>query len=86
MRKADRYAAVRAMELLARSVNNEEILISRWFSGGVADGDIDEDTTDEDLDYYIEDENFSDIMACFLRCMADAKSDVGLYIDGIVSK
>lgn len=86
MNKAERCKAVRAMDFLARSVNNEDILYGKWLMGGVADGDIDEDTTDEDLDYYIEDENFSDIMACFLRCMADAKSDGGLYIDGIVSK
>lgn len=86
MNKAKRCEAVRAMETLVRSVNDEAILLDRWFVSGVADGDIDKDTTDEDLDYYIEDENFSDIMACFLRCMADAKSDGGLYIDGIVSK
>lgn len=86
MNKAKRCAAVRAMDFLARSVNNEDILYGKWLMGGVADGDITDDTTDEDLEWYIEDMNFSELMACFLRCMKAANEDGGLYIDGIVSK
>lgn len=86
MNKAERCKAVRAMDLLARSMNNEEILYGKWLMGGVADGDITEETTDEDLEWYINDNNFSELMACFLRCMKAAKEDGGLYIDGVVSK
>lgn len=86
MNKAERCQAVRAMDLLARSVNNEDILYGKWLMGGVADGDIDENTTDEDLEWYIGDKEFSELMSCFLRCMKAAKEDGGLYIDGIVSK
>lgn len=86
MNKAKRCEAVRAMEMLVRSVNDEAILLDRWFVSGVADGDIDKDTTDEDLNYYIEDKNFAELMGCFLMCMKDAHDDGGLYIDRIVSK
>ena len=36
---------------------------------GVADGDIRPDTTDEDLEYYIEDDAFADLMDTFLHIM-----------------
>ena len=85
MNKAERIAAIKAMDLLARSVNNEGILVNRWFTYGVADGDITENTTGEDLEYYLEDDNFRDLMECFLICMKDTYKDGGLYIDGIVS-
>ena len=85
MNKAERIAAIKAMDLLARSINNEEILVNRWFAYGVADGDITEDTTGEDLEYYTEDRNFRNLMGTFLRCMRAAHDDGGLYIDGIVS-
>ena len=85
MNKAERIAAIKAMDLLTRCVNNEEILVNRWFAYGVADGDITEDTTGEDLEYYLEDDNFRDLIKCFLICIKDAYKDGGLYIDGIVS-
>lgn len=86
MNKAERCKAVRAVDFLARSMNNEDILYGKWLMGGVADGDITDETTDEDLEWYIEDMNFSELMACFLRCMKAANEDGGLYIDGVVSK
>lgn len=59
---------------------------------GVADGDIEygdlsvgPDDADE-LEYYMEDEPFADLMDTFLRCMAHARRDGGLYCDGVVSK
>lgn len=82
----ERITALRAMEFLVRSVNNEELLIP-WLMEGVADGDIDENTTDEELiDYVDNDKFFADIMATFLCVMHSAAKDGGLYIDGVVSE
>lgn len=80
-----RIEVVRAMELLARAVN-DETAIEGWLMCGVADGDITEQTTDEELEYYVEDDNtFAELMGCFLRTMERAKEG-GLYVDGVVSK
>lgn len=80
-----RAKMVRAMEFIARQVNDEEVFES-WLMYGVADGDIDGEETDEDLSYYCEDVNFSDLMERFLDLMKNAKKSGGLYCDGTVSK
>lgn len=80
-----RAELVRAMETVARSVNDEDVF-EAWLISGVADGDIDEDTTDEDLEYYCEDKTFADLMERFLDLMMKAKKSGGLYADRIVSK
>ncbi len=49
-----------------------------WRSVGPDDAD--------ELEYYMEDEPFADLMDTFLRCMAHARRDGGLYCDGVVSK
>jgi len=86
--KTDRIRAVKAMEFLARQINAENIFMY-WLGDGVADGDIrygDLLPTDEDdLAYYLEDEHFSDLMALFLRLMAMAFKDGGLYCDDVTS-
>lgn len=86
MNKHERATAIRAMEFLARSLNDESIF-NLWLSLGVADGDIDGSETDDDLEYYYEDDtDFAEIMDVFLTAMARAKKSGGLYIDGVVSK
>ena len=85
MNLSRRAKVVRAMETIARCVNDEEVF-DRWLSYGVADGDIDDDTTDEDLEYYCEDKTFADLMERFLDLMIAAKKSGGLYEDRIVSK
>ena len=80
-----RAGMVRAMEYIARAVNDEEVFYS-WLLCGVADGDIDDSTTDEELEYYCEDETFADLMERFLDLMTRAKKNGGLYIDKVVSK
>lgn len=81
-----RAEVVKAMELLVRSVNDEE-LIEPWLMCGVADGDIDDNTTDEDLECYVDDnENFASLMGLFLRIMSRANKDGGIYVDKVVSK
>lgn len=85
MKKKLRTEVVRAMETLARCINDEEVF-EGWLICGVADGDIDETTTDEELEFYIEDNTFAELMETFLRVMARAKKSGGLYVDGVVSK
>ena len=85
MNLSRRAKVVRAMETIARCVNDEEVFY-RWLLCGVADGEIDDDTTDEDLEYYCEDKTFADLMERFLDLMNAAKKSGGLYEDKIVSK
>lgn len=88
MNREERMKMVKAMEYIARQLNDEEIA-ERWLMAGVADGDIaDGDLSaeaGEDMDWYIEDQHFSDLMETFLRCMYAAKKHGGLYCDGVVS-
>lgn len=81
-----RKKVVLAMELLARCINDEDIFMG-WLSCGVADGDIPGYSTDvADVDdYYIEDDNFKDLMTLFLKKMSSAYRSGGLYVDSIVS-
>ena len=81
----ERIEVIRAMETLARAINDEDIFY-QWLVNGVADGDIKEDTSDEELEYYADDEEFAELVSLFLDIMSNAKNDGGLYIDGIVSK
>lgn len=95
----DRAEFVRAMEMIMRATNDEDI-ITGWLMCGVADGDITGKETDEELEWYCEDKNFADIMACFSRCMwritrayedEEEKEDIKkgngtLYFSGVVSK
>lgn len=85
MNLKERAEMVRAMDCVARSINDEDIFYG-WLVNGVADGDIDESTTDEDLEWYCEDENFADLMHYFLFLMSKAKKSGGLFCDGVVDK
>lgn len=85
MRKAERIKMVKAMEFIARQINDEDVF-EGWLISGVADGDIeygDLDSDDENLDWYIEDEHFEELMECFLRRMSRANKIGGLYCDGV---
>lgn len=79
-----RASVVRAMDTLARAINDEDIL-EDWLVYGVADGDIKNDTTDEELEWYCEDDEFAELMGLFLRRLNSARKDGGLYVDGVVS-
>lgn len=91
MNKIERIQMVKAMEFLARNINDEDVF-EKWLICGVADGDIDYGelvTTPDDediLDYYLGDEAFADLMDTFLNIMAKAAKSGGLYCDGVVSK
>lgn len=85
MDKKLRCEIVRAMDLLARTINDEEVF-ETWLIYGVADGDITEDTTDDELECYIGDEEFASLMNTFTIIMRDAHLSAGLYADGVTSK
>lgn len=72
-----RVELVKAMNLLALSINAEDYIDS-WLSFGVADGD------DNFEDYCENDDDFASLMALFIRLMSRARKDGGLYCDGVV--
>lgn len=90
MNKVERIKLIRAMEFVARQVNNERIF-EDWLISGVADGDIEYGDLDvgiddfDDLEYYIGDEEFADLMSCFLEIMSYANVSGGLYCDDVIS-
>lgn len=81
----ERKQMVLAMERLVRSVNDEDYIMP-WLSCGIPDGDIEKYTEDEVDDYFIEDEHFAELMGLFLKIMAKAKANGGLYACGVCSK
>lgn len=85
--KIDRLKMVSCMEYIARQINNEDVF-DGWLMIGVADGEIEYGDLDFNNipEYYIEDDNFKDLMSCFLRRMVDAYKSGGLYCGGIVSR
>ena len=86
--KKQRALMYKAMDYIVRCVNSEDY-IDTWFMCGVADGDINDDTTIEEImcdDYYMDAQNFSEIMGLFLRIMSKANKDGGLYAGGVTSK
>ena len=78
---------VKAMETIVRNLN-DETRIEYWLTCGVADGDIDENTKDEDLEFYTRDNNFADLMYRFLRTLGIRQKEANgmLYCDHISSK
>ena len=92
MDRLERVKMVKAMEFIARQINDEEVFWG-WLMEGVADEDIyygDLDATPSDVadsaEDYIEDRDFADLMDTFLWCMQRAYKSGGLYCDGIVSR
>lgn len=89
----ERIKMVKAMEYVARQINNTDILWE-WISHGVADEDIqygDFNTDAKDLHFcsergYIDDRGFSRLMREFLWCMKEAYNDGGLFCDWVVSE
>ena len=81
----ERIEVLRAMETIARAINHEGIF-ETWLILGVADGDIDETTTDEELMDYIEDnKTFGELMSTFTGMMKKVHNNGGLYVDGVAS-
>jgi len=91
MDRIERVKMVKAMEFIARQINDEDVFCE-WLTVGVADGDItygDLNAAEEDadtLEYYLEDDNFGNLMGVFLGTMKCAYKSGGLYCDEITSK
>lgn len=89
--KRERIRMVKAMEFIARQINDEEVF-EDWLMNGVADGDIeygDLDVRQEDFerfDYYIKNDVFADLEHTFLRVMKSACHSGGLCCDGVIDK
>lgn len=89
--REERIAMVKAMEYIARQINDEDIFYG-WLMNGTADGDIPyadfqyRDVGDEDAAqfYADDDKEFADLMATFLRLMNRARLSGGLYCGGVV--
>ena len=88
-----RVKMVKAMEFIARCVNDEEVF-EEWLMDGVddgciADGDLSVNADDFEkygTGYWLDDTHFADLMHTFLHVMARARKSGGLYCDGIVDK
>ena len=85
MNTKERINCIRAMETIARTINDESVF-EYWLTYGVDDGDIDESTTDDELIDYCDDNTFAELMGDFLYCMKEAKRSGGLYCDGLTSR
>ena len=87
MNKEERLAMVKAMETIARNLNDEEVF-EVWLTDGVADGDGEDDN---ELMWYAEDDDtFADLMDTFAYVMKIALKGHDrrgvFYCDGISSK
>ena len=86
MNLKSRVATVRAMDEIMRSLNDENKMMT-WLMYGVPDGEIDENTTDEELYWLVEeDKSFADLMYWFIRIMNKVSPNGGMWVDGICSK
>ena len=91
MNMNERIKLLKAMEFIVRNANDGGVIYN-WLSSGIADGDIGygdlsagaEDA--EDLEHYLDDADFADIMDTFLSCMSQARKSGGLYCDGVASR
>lgn len=90
MNAIERIKMVKAMEFIARNLN-DELVFDDWLTEGVADGDIEygdlsADKLDEDLGDYIENYAFKELMQTFLQVIRDAGKSGGLYCDGVIAQ
>lgn len=84
MNKIYRKKVVAAMDLLARTIN-DDMVFERWLMNGVPDGELQKWEYEEVSEDFIDDKTLSELMGEFLEVMTRAKKD-GLYVDGVTSK
>jgi len=79
----NRAEYVKAMEIIVRGLNDED-LIDPWLMNGVVDGDINSDTSIyEIVDLgYANENTFKAITGCFLRIMEKAGKS-GIYVGNV---
>ena len=87
MDKQERITAVRAMDTIAKMLNDEREY-ARWAMMGIPDGEIDENTKDEEIEWLCDDDIFPDLLFNFCRVfgMKKEKATGFLYCDGVIGK
>ena len=85
MNLTERANVVRAMDTIARCINDENVFYG-WLMNGVPDGAIQDNTKNEELEFLCDDKSLSELMATFLRLMKRAAKSGGLYCDRVVSQ
>ena len=87
--KIERMKMIKAMEFIARNVNNEQVF-NIWLADGIGDGEIEygDLNVSETEGYYCggdgweqdeADKHFADLMDTFMWVMKEAWKDGGLY-------
>lgn len=85
MDRKKRCEILRAMDLIARTLNNDP-LYTEWMIEAVIDEDMTDQTTDKDLEGYVKnDDEFAGILYTFLHVMSEAFQQDGLTVDGVAS-
>lgn len=82
----ERVSVIRAMDTIVRSLNDERDILW-WLDSGVPDGEINEETTDEELYWLVDDdESFADIMSTFIKIMRRQPVNGAMWVDNVLSK
>jgi hypothetical protein len=82
----ERIAVIKAMDLIIHNLNDERDIFW-WLENGVPDGEINEDTPEEDLQWLVEeDDMFADIMSTFTKIMRRQPVNGAMWVDNVLSK
>ena len=82
----ERVSVIRAMDTIVRSLNDERDILW-WLDSGVPVGEINEETTDEELYWLVDDdESFADIMSTFVKIMRRQPVNGAMWVDNVLSK
>jgi hypothetical protein len=82
----ERVSVIRAMDTIVRSLNDERDILW-WLDSGVPDGEINEETTDEELSWLVDDDDsFADIMSTFIKIMRRQPVNSAMWVDNVLSK
>ena len=82
----ERVSVIRAMDTIVHSLNDERDILW-WLEDGVPDGEINTETTDEELYWLVDDdESFADIMSTFIKIMRRQPINGAMWVDNVLSK
>ena len=82
----ERVSVIRAMDTIVRSLNDERDILW-WLDSGVPDGEINTETTDEELHWLVDDdESFADIMSTFIKIMRRQPVNGAMWVNNVLSK
>jgi hypothetical protein len=82
----ERVSVIRAMDTIVRSLNDGRDVLW-WFEYGVPDGEINEETTDDELLWLVDDDKlFADIMSTFIKIMKRQPINGAMWVDNVLSQ